>query len=104
MGVNTGPGSSQTFTFSSLIDYFSIDAGITSGAANSSYSLTAFNGNTQIGNITLNVSSGTWVKGEFSSIGNFDKVTVLGLSGTNAWGLDNLKYGNQQKFYQMLPL
>ena len=33
---------------------------------------------------------------EFSSIGNFDKVTVLGLSGTNAWGLDNLKYGNQQ--------
>ena len=29
LGVNTGPGSSQTFTFSSSIDYFSIDAGIT---------------------------------------------------------------------------
>ena len=104
LGVNTGPGSSQTFTFSSLIDYFSIDAGITSGAANSSYSLTAFNGNTQIGNITLNVSSGTWVKGEFSSIGNFDKVTVLGLSGTNAWGLDNLKYGNQQSSANVAPV
>ncbi len=90
LGVNSGIGSSQTFSFDEPIDYFSIGVGAN---GQNNYSLTAFSGNTEVASVTFTVTSAAWKKGELSSIGAFDKVTIKGVSGSSfAWGLDNIEY------------
>ena len=94
-------GIGQTFTFSSLIDHFSVQV---------------LNLEQQIVPILLHIQ---WEyadreyyfkcfirymgKREFSSIGNFDKVTVWDFRNKRL-GLDNLKYGNQHSSANDAPV
>lgn len=93
LGVNSDIGSDQSFTFSNLLESFSIDTGIRAGNFINNYVVTAYLVGTQVASTSFSVSGGSWYTASFSSIGNFDKVTLSSISGNSfAWGLDNIEF------------